>query len=366
MRCIARRVVLRETLVSLFLLGIATAPARAVVPPPPEILGSWQLNIDCTGSPEPYATATSFLVLEEDPERGDVYATTPRCGTISTLDAIREIDCLHDAVPVLVGRHDEGSDVRIPPEGSFPALAIFPEPFPFTLVGCSEVALISTQVEYELHFSRIVGKPVNFIAGYVTSTELEMEDTHGHLCFSAPTASCRMTMRRNDVEVGTNVEVTPITGVRVRFDEVLSPGIAAVTPLTELDTTLPPGFSTADGSVDVLLDVDTTASFSGSVRVCVDYPDGNGDGLIDRTNPPIPESRIRILHEEESGFVDRTSKLDTVSNTVCATTRGLSRFTVRAKTTPAAPPVVRRGISIRGRGPAPGGLGRMPRRLAGD
>jgi hypothetical protein len=363
MSWIAQRAVSRGARLSLVFFWVATAPAVAQRPSS-EVLGSWQLNIDCTGIPEPYATATSFLVLEEDPATGDVYASIPRCGTISTLDAIREIDCLSEETPPVLVAGRGSTELLIPPDGSFPAVAIFPEPFPFLLVGCSEVALISTQVGYELHFSHIAGRPVSFMDGLVTSTDLQMEDTHGDVCFSAPRAVCPMTMRRNEVGVGSDVEVQPILGVRVAFAEVLAPGTVAVTPLTELNATLPPGFSTANGAVDVLLDVSTTAAFAGTVAVCVRYYDANRDGFIDGTSPPVPEERIRILHEEASGFVDRTSRVDTAADEVCATTSDLSRFTLRAKTTPAAP-VVRRGIAIRGRSPAPGWPGRVPRRLAG-
>ena len=71
---------------------------------------------------------------------------------------------------------------------------------------------------------------------------------------------------------------------------------------------------------------DHDAIFAGTAAVCVPYPDADDDGLVDGTTPPIAETSLRMLHEEQDVFVDRTISLDEVTNTICAGVSSFSQF----------------------------------------
>lgn len=87
------------------------------------------------------------------------------------------------------------------------------------------------------------------------------------------------------------------------------------------------------------VDVTTTASVTGPIEICSQYPDANDDGIVDGTG--INEASLRFLHEEAGVFVDRTSSADPVANRICAQVSSLSFFIVAvdldAATCPPAP-----------------------------
>ncbi len=65
-------------------------------------------------------------------------------------------------------------------------------------------------------------------------------------------------------------------------------------------------------------DVETSADYSDTVTVCVEYEEPGGS---------VDESLIRLLHEEGGEYVDRTVlPVDTVNNVVCAEVNDFSEF----------------------------------------
>jgi hypothetical protein len=56
---------------------------------------------------------------------------------------------------------------------------------------------------------------------------------------------------------------------------------------------LPAGIE-LDGALSVFVDVATNAMTSGSVRLCLGYPDANDDQIVDGT--AVAVSRLRLLH----------------------------------------------------------------------
>jgi hypothetical protein len=75
-------------------------------------------------------------------------------------------------------------------------------------------------------------------------------------------------------------------------------------------------------------DITTTATFSGPITVCSQYPDLDQDGIVDGTN--IPEAKLRVLHKPDnsSDFQDVTASLDTGTNTICGSVTSLSPFVI--------------------------------------
>ena len=112
---------------------------------------------------------------------------------------------------------------------------------------------------------------------------------------------------------GTNVEVAPGSGVTVTFSTVTAAGNTTVTT----STTGPPppsGFLV----FGVYYDINTTASFSGLITVCIAYDDtqvrGNESNLqLRKNNPP---------------FKAITQSVDTTNNIICGKTSSLSIFAI--------------------------------------
>jgi hypothetical protein len=71
---------------------------------------------------------------------------------------------------------------------------------------------------------------------------------------------------------------------------------------------------------------------SGPITTCYFYDDVDDDGIVDGTQ--LAETALQLLHEEGAVFVDRTSSLDTVNNTICAETTSLSQLVPGGPTEP--------------------------------
>src|SRR6266446_1147788 len=155
-------------------------------------------------------------------------------------------------------------------------------------------------------------------------------DPMGAICWSMTNPpSCSFDMRRNDLAVGDNVSVSPREKTTVTFEHVISPGTVEVEPLTEATGTVPENFEVlGSGGVSIFYDVRTTATFAGTITSCFPYPDANGDGIVDGSNPPLDETELRVLHEENGVFVDRTVSLDTTAKIICGQTTSLSQLTI--------------------------------------
>ena len=109
-------------------------------------------------------------------------------------------------------------------------------------------------------------------------------------------------------------------GVSVMFTSV---GTAGSTTLTASASgpTPPAGFTL--GAPPTFYDVATTAAFTGTVQVCINY-----------TNRPVPapESDLKLLHFQGGGWVDVTSSNDTVVRIICGRTSTLSPFLIAQRT----------------------------------
>lgn len=124
-----------------------------------------------------------------------------------------------------------------------------------------------------------------------------------------------VSVKPNDATTG-NPSPTTIT-----FDQVTASGTTTVTSGTIGGTGSPVAPSTAQfklGQPPTYYDVETTASFTGSVTLCFDYSQASYGN----------ESKLRLLHFENGAWVDVTTSVNTQTNIICGTTTTLSPFLV--------------------------------------
>jgi hypothetical protein len=286
------------------------------------VSGDWQANLDCNLT----ATASLLLHLDEDSASGAVTGNMTDCGTFEVPGAIRRPSSCVLTPSVLQG-HVTGTDMELPSGGNYMSDATVPA-FPF--LNCTA----ATEILSSHHLSGTVqvddaGNAVG-INGTWMNGAVDFRDSVGASCWSlSSTPSCSLDMRRNDLAVGTNVTVSPRHGSSVTFDNITSPGIAWVMPLTDADASVPAEFEVmGNDNVSIFYDVHTTAAFTGTVKTCFSYPDSDGDGLVDGTQPPLDETALRVLHAENGTFVDRTTSLDTTAKIICGATQSLSQLAV--------------------------------------
>jgi len=120
-----------------------------------------------------------------------------------------------------------------------------------------------------------------------------------------------------NTKTGSNITVSAGGGTSVTFDMVITIGITTSTP-SGSGTPLPPGYTTP-----VYFDISTTATFSGTVTVCITYNEATYG---------IREGLVKILHNEGGVLVDRTTSINTVTNTVCGVVTSFSEFATAATT----------------------------------
>jgi hypothetical protein len=308
-------------------LMLVVGQASTVCADEVDLTGSWQVNMDCGF----YATATSYLNLDTDVVTGAVTALEPDgCGTVQFPGSIEPITSC-----AVVSGSDQGSVAGtifdLPAVGFRRTEAVF-SPFFYPLIFCTVDRLrVDSRFDATV-FTDGAGNAVR-LQGAVTNENLEFVAPGGAVCYSLSSSpECLFEARRNDVAVGTNVAVEPRSGTTVRFDTVSAPGTVSVTPLTAPDGNVPAGFRVyaPDADVPIFYDIHTTATVSGPIESCFAYPDANDDGVVDGTLPYVFEDALRILHDEDGDFVDRTSVLDTAANVICAETTTLSQVTVGA------------------------------------
>jgi hypothetical protein len=124
------------------------------------------------------------------------------------------------------------------------------------------------------------------------------------------------TLVGNDVVVK---PVDPVTGtqpVTVTFGQVTADGMTTVTT-TDTGPTPPTGFYLAGTHYDLA----TTASYTGSVTVCIEYDDS---GMTE-----AEENTLKLYHFENEAWVDVTvPPVDTENNIICGQADSFSPFAV--------------------------------------
>ena len=123
-----------------------------------------------------------------------------------------------------------------------------------------------------------------------------------------------------DTAPGTNVTVSPSPNVSLDFSSVRGDGVTSAQPLTS-PPQVPANFQV--GNPPVAFDISTTASFTGSVTVCLPY------GTLPPGDAPA------LLHYDGTQWVDVTTSVDQPPGTVCGSVTSFSPFV--AAFAPAAP-----------------------------
>ena len=115
---------------------------------------------------------------------------------------------------------------------------------------------------------------------------------------------------------GTDVTVEPGAGITLGFDEVTGGGDTTVD-----ESSVNPGPDVNSYMFQgTFYDINTTATYTGSVEVCLEYDD-TGMTLEQ-------ELALRIFHLEGAAWVNITTSVDTDNNIICGMTESLSPFGV--------------------------------------
>ena len=123
---------------------------------------------------------------------------------------------------------------------------------------------------------------------------------------------------------GSLVNVAPVDGitggptpVSMVFNTVTQPGVTTVTTVPAEGTeSAPPPAGFQLGNPPVYYEIETTATFTGVVQVCIRYEDSHF------TN----ESTLRLLHWNGDRWEDITTSHNTAANAICGLTTSFSPF----------------------------------------
>ena len=162
---------------------------------------------------------------------------------------------------------------------------------------------------------RLVGEPGTYQVtawGYVNGTRVQFATFPFTLEVPVQTA------------VGTDVVVTPSDTATLTFDQVTAAGVTTVTE-APVGPAAPPSFKIlSPGGTPVYYDVTTTATFEGSVRLCIKYDDADID--------PKKEPRLKLYHYlSDTGRwenITAADSPDTTTNTICGVTDSFSVFAI--------------------------------------
>jgi streptogramin lyase len=151
-------------------------------------------------------------------------------------------------------------------------------------------------------------------------------DAWGNI-YVADTTSCRIQVFGNTAS-GDGILIHPVdqssglTPVAMTFDNVTQPGTTTLVT-SQLGPPPPSGFRL--GAPPTYFFISSTAIFTESITLCINYT-GTGFGN---------ENRLKLYHFEEGvGWVDITTSIDTVNDTICGTTTSLSPFAVLEEMAP--------------------------------
>ena len=139
-----------------------------------------------------------------------------------------------------------------------------------------------------------------------------------------------------DVSVPLNGGTSVVAGLSVTFPQTTSAGTTSVVTTTT-GPAPPTGFNIVGlAGIPLYFDINTTATFTGNVTVCIKY---------DETQVTGSESLLQLQRYDGASFQPLPSAVDAVNNIVCATAPSLSIWAVMlppppTPTPPPGPPAV--------------------------
>lgn len=107
----------------------------------------------------------------------------------------------------------------------------------------------------------------------------------------------------------------------VQYDNAFAPGNTFLSETTPSVLPIPAIWNV--GGTPHYWDITTNVPYSGNVHVCVHY---------DPAQVPSPENILRLLHYQNSQWVDVTTSVDLVNNQICGVVPSLSPFVIAART----------------------------------
>ena len=134
------------------------------------------------------------------------------------------------------------------------------------------------------------------------------------------TATCSPnTPTGGGVSVPLNGGTGNLAGIELTFSNVTTSGTTSV--VTSAAGPPPPtGFKIVGlAEIPLYFDINTDASYSGDLTVCVRY---------DETQVAGPETNLKLMQRTDTGFDDVTATVDTANDIICGTTTHLSMFVV--------------------------------------
>ncbi len=304
---------------------------------PPDVAGSWQQNVACTGE----LTVVRTLTLTQTAGSSAATLTPSGCGTFFSDGELHQIStCSASPQPAQVCGT---TFAYYPPEGTVDV-----DPFSSALGTCSDVSRVSGRERFRGTITTDGANKATRIAGLQGFDFLKLFNV-GEVapCYETVGTLCGFDMRRNDVTGGGSTTIEPLTGVTITFSGA-NDVVVKVIPQTTPSATVPPNFQVVGNTsgafyLDIQILQGSYASGPGANEVCLSYPDANpSDGTVDNTNPPVDENSLQILHEETLAdgsveFIDRTSSRDPVNNKVCAKVGSFSQFLLGVGPAPTLP-----------------------------
>ncbi|MBN1349535.1 choice-of-anchor D domain-containing protein [candidate division KSB1 bacterium] len=125
----------------------------------------------------------------------------------------------------------------------------------------------------------------------------------------------------NNTNPGTNVQVNLGSGVNVTFDNVTGAGNTSMT--TSSNGTPPPnGFTVVPSSSPVYYSITTTATYSGKVKICIQYNDA---GMTAQQEAAL---NLRVYETPPGQWKNITSSINTSTNIICGIVTHFSEFAV--------------------------------------
>jgi polyhydroxybutyrate depolymerase len=309
--------------------------ASAHTLPPTNLNGSWQFNYTCNYQ----VGGTSFHQISENTGTGSF--TIPiagACGSVRIGASVLPVaEC--GSTPNPIAGEVTGSGLSTPTSGFFLGSNVYETPTVVAgLCGGVPVARGTGQRRLEGVATEFVGGTATRIEGDVYVGLAQFYDEQDDLCaqfdFTGP-PFCSFYALRNDVPAGGPATAEPMDGATVSFANVTASGVVTIVVTTQGSVALPPTFQLLDPPLYYA--VETTASVTGNIQVCLPYADADGNGIVDDTS--VAELDLVILHD---GVAPISQFVDASGNRVCATVPDLSEFVLGTSAkVPALTPVGR-------------------------
>lgn len=304
-------------------------PSPAIDVPDLDASGIWQLSVDCGGE----FTATAVGAFAQDPVTNEVtVGVLPLCGYLALVPDADPTPLTSCSLISPAPHQVDGTRISGPIGGGYTLQDVTlgaPAYYPGTACDGNPYPIGRIVIESRLDAGWITGDDgtaATRIDGISHRANSTLYNTNGDLCTSGPLspAFCAVSYRPAGVFAqGTPQTVEPRDGTRVTFEAVSATGAVLVTPVLLPAGPLPAPFEPATA---VAVEIETDATFSGPVTVCLAYPDEDNDGRVDGTSPPIPEWTLSLYHEGPAGLEDVTTSRNFQAKQVCGQVSEPSRF----------------------------------------